>query len=134
MIYIVRQKRLIFYFVAFSTLLITAFLHTGLNKNQPADATAGKPVPIIMYHSILKSAKPQDRYIVSPYALEEDLKYLKTNGRILYSTCTLRKAENDLIIERFLSENNDFSLQYSHTFMPHIDATDGFYCALLIKK
>lgn len=60
--------------------------------------------------------------------------YLKPDGRILYSTCTLRKAENDHIIERFLSENNDFSLQYSHTFMPHIDGTDGFFCALLIKK
>ena len=52
----------------------------------------------------------------------------------MYSTCTLRKAENDEIISRFLDENKDFSLSYSHTFMPHKDNTDGFYCALLNKN
>lgn len=60
--------------------------------------------------------------------------YLKNGGQIMYSTCTLRKAENDEIISRFLDENKDFSLSYSHTFMPHKDSTDGFYCALLNKN
>ena len=60
--------------------------------------------------------------------------YLKNGGQIMYSTCTLRKAENDKIISRFLDENKDFSLSYSHTFMPHKDNTDGFYCALLNKN
>jgi 16S rRNA (cytosine967-C5)-methyltransferase len=60
--------------------------------------------------------------------------YLKSGGKIMYSTCTLRKAENDDIIDKFLSENSDFSLEYSHTFMPHKDNTDGFYCALLVKN
>lgn len=59
--------------------------------------------------------------------------YLKPQGRILYSTCTLRKAENEYVVEQFLKENPEFSLEYSHTFMPHIDNTDGFYCALLKK-
>ncbi|MBR6533765.1 MAG: 16S rRNA (cytosine(967)-C(5))-methyltransferase RsmB [Clostridia bacterium] len=61
-------------------------------------------------------------------------KYLKQSGRILYSTCTLRKSENEDVVNRFLSENNDFSLKYSHTFMPHTDGTDGFFCALLEKN
>lgn len=60
--------------------------------------------------------------------------YLKNGGQIMFSTCTLRKAENDEIISRFLDENKDFSLSYSHTFMPHKDNTDGFYCALLNKN
>ena len=60
--------------------------------------------------------------------------YLKPNGRLLYSTCTLRKAENEAVIDKFLSQNKDFKLEYSHTFMPHIDGTDGFFCALLIKN
>ena len=60
--------------------------------------------------------------------------YLKTGGKLMYSTCTLRKAENDDIINKFLFENSDFSLEYSHTFMPHKDNTDGFYCALLVKN
>ncbi len=66
--------------------------------------------------------------------LSNAINYLKDNGRILYSTCTLRKAENEAVIERFLSKNPDFSLEYSHTFMPHNDGTDGFYCALLQRN
>lgn len=66
--------------------------------------------------------------------LENAKNYLKNNGRILYSTCTLRKAENDNIVNEFLAKNPEFQLKYSHTFMPHIDGTDGFYCALLEKN
>ena len=63
--------------------------------------------------------------------LENAKKYLKSNGKLLYSTCTLRKAENEEIVNEFLANNKDFTLKYSHTFMPHIDGTDGFFCALL---
>ncbi len=66
--------------------------------------------------------------------LQNAKNYLKKGGRILYSTCTLRKAENEEIIEKFLKSNSDFCLEYSHTFMPHIDSTDGFFCALLVNK
>ena len=65
--------------------------------------------------------------------LQNAVKYLKKGGKILYSTCTLRKKENDDIIDNFIKENKNFKLEYSHTFMPHIDGTDGFYCALLKK-
>lgn len=60
--------------------------------------------------------------------------YVKKGGKILYSTCTLRKAENEEIVKAFLSEKADFILEYEHTFLPHIDKTDGFYCALMYKK
>lgn len=66
--------------------------------------------------------------------LENAVKYLKSGGRILYSTCTLRKNENERIIKKFLSLNSDFEKKYEHTFMPHSDGTDGFYCALLVRK
>ncbi len=66
--------------------------------------------------------------------LENAVKYLKTGGRILYSTCTLRKNENEKQIEKFLSLHSEFSKEFEHTFMPNIDGTDGFYCALLIKR
>ncbi len=65
--------------------------------------------------------------------LENAATYLKDNGRILYSTCTLRKCENEAVVHAFLDKHNDYELKYEHTFMPHIDSTDGFYCALLQK-
>ena len=61
------------------------------------------------------------------------VKYLKKGGKILYSTCTLRKGENENLVNRFLTEYNGFRKIYEHTFMPHIDNTDGFYCALLVN-
>lgn len=40
----------------------------------------GIDVPIIMYHSVLKSAKKQTKYIVTPAQLESDMLWLKSNG------------------------------------------------------
>ena len=66
--------------------------------------------------------------------LENAARYLKENGRILYSTCTLRHSENQKVTNKFLDKHTCFALKYEHTYMPHIDETDGFYCALLEKK
>ncbi len=63
--------------------------------------------------------------------LENAVKYLKKGGRILYSTCTLRKAENEDIVNRFLKEYNGFKKTEEKTLMPHLSHTDGFYFALL---
>ena len=62
------------------------------------------------------------------------VKYLKKGGKILYSTCTLRRNENENLVIRFQKEYNGLQTVYEHTFMPHIDNTDGFYCALLEKE
>lgn len=59
--------------------------------------------------------------------------YLKSGGRMLYSTCTLRRGENEQRVQKFLKNNPQFCLKYEHTYMPHKDKTDGFYCALIIK-
>lgn len=61
------------------------------------------------------------------------VKYLKKGGRILYSTCTLRKAENENTVKDFLAQNKDFTLITEQTLMPHINNTDGFYFALIEK-
>ena len=66
--------------------------------------------------------------------LENAMSNLKENGRILYSTCTLRKCENEGVIQRFLDKYPEYELKYQHTFMPHIDGCDGFYYALLQKS
>jgi 16S rRNA (cytosine967-C5)-methyltransferase len=38
-------------------------------------------------------------------------KYVKDGGLLLYSTCTLVRAENEGIVEAFLAQNPDFSLE-----------------------
>lgn len=63
--------------------------------------------------------------------LKNAVKYLKKGGRILYSTCTLRREENENLVIRFLKEYNTFRKVSENTLMPHINNTDGFYYALL---
>ena len=64
--------------------------------------------------------------------LNSSVKYLKTGGRICYSTCTIRKAENEEITGEFLSKNKNFKMIEEKTFIP--DGTrDGFYYAVMEK-
>ncbi|MBQ7740625.1 MAG: 16S rRNA (cytosine(967)-C(5))-methyltransferase RsmB [Eubacterium sp.] len=60
-------------------------------------------------------------------------KYLKDGGRIIYSTCTLNKKENERVVKRFLENNPDFRLINEKTTLPEIDGGDGFYFALMEK-
>ena len=61
-------------------------------KNIPAINTDnGIDVPIIMYHSVLKSAKKQTKYIVTPAQLESDMLWLKSNG---YTTVFIQDLIN----------------------------------------
>ena len=40
--------------------------------------------------------------------LETSAKYVKQGGVLVYSTCTLSRAENDEVVDRFLAEHKDF--------------------------
>ncbi len=69
--------------------------------------------------------------------------YLKKGGRLIYSTCTVNKNENNVIINKFLENNRDFSLADSEIynnfsgealFMPNQDFSDGFFVAVLYKN
>ncbi|MCH5316346.1 MAG: 16S rRNA (cytosine(967)-C(5))-methyltransferase RsmB [Eubacterium sp.] len=63
--------------------------------------------------------------------LETSSKYLKKGGRLLYSTCTLNKRENEKVVERFLAENNDFTAVETKTTFPSPMGGDGFfYCVI----
>lgn len=59
--------------------------------------------------------------------------HVKSGGRLLYSTCTLRKAENEDVVNEFIKENNDFALKFMETDIPS-ENCDGFFKALLIRK
>jgi len=56
---------------------------------------------------------------------------LKPGGALVYSTCTISPCENEQVIERFLAREPEFTLERRHLVLPHRDATDGFFYALL---
>lgn len=62
--------------------------------------------------------------------------YVKTGGTLVYSTCTINKAENEEIVEKFLAEHKEFTLTEAgmRTFWPHRDGCDGFFCAVMTKN
>lgn len=73
-------------------------------------------------------------------------KYVKPDGVLVYSTCTVNPLENEEVVKRFLSENPDFetvpvelgedlrSENGMITFYPHIHGTDGFFAAKMIRR
>jgi 16S rRNA (cytosine967-C5)-methyltransferase len=61
-------------------------------------------------------------------------KCVKKGGRLLYSTCTLRKSENEDVAGRFLDLNPQFELIQMRTLWPQIDGTDGFFICLMKRK
>ncbi len=63
--------------------------------------------------------------------LNNAVNYLKENGRIVYSTCTVRKKENEEIVNKFLENHKDFTLKEIKTYMPSKNGGDGFFTALL---
>lgn len=58
-------------------------------------------------------------------------KYLKVGGELVYSTCTVLKEENELVIDRFLKENKDF---VGVSFLTDIGAPFGEYKASIIAE
>ncbi len=70
-------------------------------------------------------------------------------GRLVYSTCTLNRAENEGVVNSFLSEANAFELKDAHDLAPGLpkdlfrgpffrplptDERSGFFAAVMLKK
>lgn len=79
--------------------------------------------------------------------LDNASKYVKPNGILVYSTCTILKQENENVIDKFLGNNPDFELvdisnmlenNYAKEkyikALPHIHNFDGFFIAKLVRK
>lgn len=62
--------------------------------------------------------------------LQDYSKILKKGGKMIYATCSILPSENNLQVEKFLSNNPDFRLIKDEKIMPS-QGYDGFYMALI---
>lgn len=84
--------------------------------------------PEIKYADLKKAAGlPEIQYDI----LSTAAKYLKIGGELVYSTCTLLKEENDLVIDRFLKDYTNFE---GVPFLAEIGAPFGDHKAALIAE
>lgn len=88
--------------------------------------------PEIKYRK--NSEKIKKLYEIQFEILRASAKYLKEEGILLYSTCTINRDENEAIVERFLKENIDFKLEKKILLLPNRDDTDGFFIAKIVKE
>ena len=77
--------------------------------------------------------------------IETAAKTVKPGGVLVYSTCTINRAENEGVVEAFLKANDNFELEDASSFLPfetegpmvtlwpHRDEMDGFFIARLRK-
>ena len=75
-------------------------------------------------------------------------KLVKPGGVLVYSTCTIMRAENDQVVEEFLLKHKEFELESGKEYFPDelvttrgfvktypdIESLDGAFCARLVKK
>jgi len=100
---------------------------TGLYRKKP-DIKWNKSIEDIKELSEIQSS-----------ILECGKDYLKTKGRLLYSTCSLSKIENEDVVNKFIKNNPNFSISKLNgkevlKLFPSTDGTDGFSITLLIKN
>ncbi len=100
-------------------------------------------VPCSAYGMIRK--KPELRYkkvteeLTNLYELQlkiltNSARYLKNNGILVYSTCTINENENSKIVSEFIKQNADFRIEYEKQFFPYDNNSDGFYICKIRKS
>lgn len=65
--------------------------------------------------------------------LRHTAQFIKKEGILVYSTCTLNRKENEKQIQTFLEEHANFKLMQDITLDPVETQGDGFYIAKLIR-
>lgn len=129
---------------------------TGVSivQAQCADATVYREEERELYDRVLcdvpcsglgdLSHKPEIRWHLSDRDMDElcalqekilntSCQYVKPGGKLVYSTCTLNKKENEKQTARFLKEHDEFEPVEEITVFPD-EIHDGFYAACMRKK
>ena len=59
---------------------------------------------------------------------------LAPGGTLVYSVCTISRAEGGDLVARFIAEGDRFELDDERQLLPHRDGTDGFYIARIRRR
>jgi len=81
----------ILFIFSLSFVLVLSVTTDGFDNTHDDQTTNSIAVPIVMYHSIMKSSKEMGKYVITPTEFESDLKYLKSHR---YSTITMTQLIN----------------------------------------
>ena len=103
-------------------------------------------VPLKLSYERIRELTIQQTEILNRYS-----PLVKSQGRLIYATCSLLPEENEDIVTSFLRKHSEFylepvtsilqkhgiSLPMKEAYLkvyPHLHGTDGFFAAVLIKK
>ena len=85
---------------------------------------------------ILINRKPEDIKELTELQikiLNAAAEYCRPSGVLCYSTCSILKAENEQITQRFLAEHGNYKLIDEVKLLPDTDKCDGFYIARFLR-
>ncbi|HHW25579.1 MAG TPA: 16S rRNA (cytosine(967)-C(5))-methyltransferase RsmB [Clostridiales bacterium] len=122
--------------------IIETIAHNGLSPHPGFFGAADKVIcdapcsglGVIAKKPDLRFKKPEDLARLPELQLRllsSAAEYVKPGGTLMYSTCTLSKAENEGVAQRFLETVRGFELDGigMRTLFPHENGTDGFFMA-----
>lgn len=66
--------------------------------------------------------------------LENACRYVKPDGNLLYSTCTINRKENGDVARTFLKTHPEYEMIEERQLLPGIDEADGFYICKMHRK
>ncbi|MUT66619.1 RsmB/NOP family class I SAM-dependent RNA methyltransferase [Paenibacillus sp. NEAU-GSW1] len=66
--------------------------------------------------------------------LEHAAIMLKPGGKLVYSTCTFNREENETTIEQFVASHPEFSVERTERIWPHLALGEGHFVAVLFKS
>ena len=83
----------------------------------------------------INPAKMQGLIRIQAELLDRAAGIVKPNGKICYSTCSIQNIENSQLVENFLKENKNFTLESEQLTLPSAEGFDhdGGYTAILTK-
>ena len=81
----------------------------------------------------MAAEKAHDLAVLQQEMLDTVWKYVKRGGKLIYSTCTIHKEENEDNVAAFLQKHPQFTLVEQRQIFP-MEGSDGFFVAKMIRS